>query len=92
MTEKQVGGSDFHYVLNNARNSATSIRNALSKFIETQPGPQTSAMLVAQMAVELSKITDAINVLEKIGAQEKKETQTTKTNWNHESCPGQSAG
>lgn len=72
MTQKQIGGYEFNYQVARIRNSSASIGEALLKIIENNPGPQTLYALVAKMAVENSTISNAINDIEKIGAQDKK--------------------
>lgn len=69
MTQKQIGGYGFRQECTDIRNSAAAIRTALSRIIEENPGPQTTAMLVAKMAIEVSKIANAVNLIEEIGKQ-----------------------
>jgi len=52
MTKKALGGYEFHSQCTNIRNSTIAIRHSLSRIIEENPGPQTTAMLVAKMANE----------------------------------------
>lgn len=71
MTDKQIGGYEFNSECVRIKNASNAIRNALNQIIETNPGPQTLYMLVAKMAVQVSTITDAVNIIEDIGKDAK---------------------
>jgi predicted transcriptional regulator len=72
MSKRQVGGYEFKYECTRIRSSSTAINQALTQILETNPGPQTMAMLVAKMAVENSTINSALTNIERIGNEEKK--------------------
>lgn len=71
MTEQAIGGYKFHNECVRIKNASSAIRNALTQILETNPGPQTLYMLVAKMAVQVSTITDAVNIIEDIGKDAK---------------------
>jgi hypothetical protein len=73
MSKTQPGGYEFNYELVRIRNAAKSINESLSKILHTNPGPQTIVALIAQAAVQIPIILDAISNIEKIGKQAKKE-------------------
>ena len=78
MSKTQVGGYEFNYELTRIRNAANTIRDALSRIIEENPGPQTIYALIAKSAVQIGIILDAISKIEEIGKRQKK--QRTQTN------------
>ena len=71
MTARRVGGYEFNYQCARIRSAAGELNQSLKKVIESNPGPQTMAMLMARMALEVAAIGEAINNLERIGTTEK---------------------
>jgi hypothetical protein len=67
MTKQQIGGYEFKNQCNEIRNSTSAIRKSLTRIIEENPGPQTTAVLIAKMALEVSNITNAVTNIEAIG-------------------------
>lgn len=72
-----MGGYEFNYELNRIRTAADNIRNALSKIVDGNPGPQTIFALIAQAALQITTILDAITKIEKIGKDTKKNRTKT---------------
>jgi predicted Zn-dependent protease len=54
-------------VIVRGRNALNEARDSLRRLIDEQPGPQTSAMLIARAAVRLGQIDQALNELDEIG-------------------------
>ena len=77
MSKTQVGDYEFNYELNRIRTAANNIRDALSKVLEGNPGPQTIIALIAKAALEITTILDAVTNIEKIGKETKKNRTTT---------------
>lgn len=73
MSKAQPGGYDFNQELVRIRNAAKAINESLSKILNNNPGPQTIVALIAQAAVQIPIILDAIQNIEKIGKQAKKQ-------------------
>ena len=72
MTDKPaVGGFLYNQVLVRGRNGTTSARQALRRLVEEQPGPQTTALLIAQAALALGEIEAVLNELHEIGRNAK---------------------
>ena len=76
MSKAQIGGYEFNAELARIRNAANTMRDALTKLLEGNPGPQTIAALVARMALQISIIFDAIGNIQKIGNNAKKDRTT----------------
>lgn len=72
MTDQSVGGKRFKDETLRIRRSANIANEALYKLMEGTPGPQTTAALVAQLAVQLGIIIDAAANLQSIGREEKR--------------------
>jgi len=66
MTQKQIGGYEFHYECTRIVNASSALRDDIGELIKN-PGPQTLSMLAAKMAVEVMHIVDAINKIKDIG-------------------------
>jgi len=73
MTKTQTGGYEFNQELVRIRNAANTIRESLSKILEGNPGPQTILALIAQAALQIPIILNAVANIEKIGKQTKKD-------------------
>ena len=72
MTMRGLGGSAFAQEITRGKNAATAIRMALEKIGEGC-GPQTLAVLVAKIAVNLAIIMEVLSALESIGRDAKAE-------------------
>lgn len=66
-----LGGSIWKAEIARARDAASAIRNALTRIIDEQPGPLTTAMLLAKSGLALSEVEAAITHLEQIGRKAK---------------------
>jgi len=66
-----VGKTIYHQALTRGRNGANAIRTALHRLADDQPGPQTTTLLVAKMALALIEIERALNELDEIGRKAK---------------------
>lgn len=72
MTDKPgIGKNIYNQAVVRGRNGAESARNALRRLLEEQPGPQTTAMLIAKAALALGEIEAALNELDAIGRNSK---------------------
>lgn len=72
MSKAQTGGYEFNYQISRIRNAANTIREALSRIVDENPGPQTIWALIAKSAVQIGIILDAVTEIEKIGKETKK--------------------
>lgn len=63
----QVGKAIYNETIGRGRVACIVARNALNTLLEESPGPQTTAMLIAKIAVQLGRIDEAITTLEQIG-------------------------
>lgn len=77
MSKPQTGGYEFNQELVRIRNAANTIRESLSKILENNPGPQTILALIAQAALQIPIILNAVANIEKIGKDTKKSRTTT---------------
>jgi len=73
MSKAQIGGYEFNQELVRIRNAANNIRESLSKILEGNPGPQTIIALIAQAALQIPIILNAVTNIEKIGKETKKD-------------------
>jgi len=80
MSKTQIGGYEFNQELVRIRNAANTIRESLSKILEGNPGPQTILALIAQTALQIPIILNAVSNIEKIG----KDAKTKRTPSNGE--------
>lgn len=71
MSKRQIGGYEFNAECASIRSSVEIIRRSLVRIIEENPGPQTTALLIARSTLELPNITNAINTIENIGKSQK---------------------
>lgn len=69
MTGRQAGGSAMRQELVRVRNAAGGIRSALERMDGC--GPQTLAVLISKVAVQLTVIFDALAELDHIGQDAK---------------------
>jgi len=68
MTDKPaIGKNVWDRALVDGRNATSAARQALDRLIDEQPGPQTTALLIAKVAVQLGKIEAVLNELDGIG-------------------------
>ena len=73
MSRAQPGGYEFNYELTRIRNAVKSINDNLLKILNEHPGPNTIIALAGQIATQLPVILDALQNIEKIGKQAKKQ-------------------
>lgn len=68
MTSKpELGKNSFNAELAKGRNASDSLRQALRRMVEEEPGPQTRAILMAKAALALSELEAVLNELDRIG-------------------------
>ena len=68
MTSKpEIGKNAYKEALARGRNAAHAARQALSRIVDEQPGPQTLALLIAKTALSLGQIEAVLNELDEIG-------------------------
>ena len=78
MTDKPaIGKNVWDAALVDGRNATNAARQALDRLIEEQPGPQTTALLIAKVALQLGKIEVVLNQLDEIGRNAKNGTKRT---------------
>jgi uncharacterized protein HemY len=78
MTDKPaIGKNVWDGALVDGRHATSAARQALDRLIEEQPGPQTTALLIAKVAVQLGKIEAVLNKLDEIGRNAKNGTKRT---------------
>jgi len=76
MTSKpQIGRNVFNEQLVRGRHATEDTRDALRRLIEDQPGPQTTALLIAKLALSISQIEAVLTELDKIGRDAKNGTK-----------------
>ena len=63
----ELGKNNYRQVLAQGRMAATSARESLRRIVEEQPGPQTTALLIARAGIQLGTITEVLNQLDEIG-------------------------
>lgn len=73
MSKAQTGGYEFNQEVVRIRNAANNIRDSLSKILEGNPGPQTILALIAQAALQIPIILNAVANIDKIGKETKKD-------------------
>lgn len=72
MTHKpQIGRNVYRDALVRGRNGTTVARRAMLRIVEENPGPQTTALLIAKAALALGEIEAALNELDEIGRNAK---------------------
>lgn len=71
MTRKQIGGYGFNSECASIRQSLETMRMALTRIIDENPGPQKTNVLIARAAMEIPKISNAVNNIEEIGKKAK---------------------
>lgn len=69
MTERKIGGYLYREQINRAENATRATRVALHQLIDTEPGPQRTAALVAKAAVAQMEILEALAELKAITGQ-----------------------
>ncbi len=78
MTHKpEVGRNVYNEVLVRGRNATNVARRALNTLLDEQPGPQSTALLIAKVSLSLAQIEAVLNELDKIGREAK---QTSRKN------------
>jgi len=66
-SKPELGKNAFNAELAKGRNASESLRQALRRVVEEDPGPQTRAILMAKAALALSELEAVLNELDKIG-------------------------
>jgi len=66
-----VGKNVYKDTLVKGRNANQAAREAMRRLIDEQPGPQTTALLIAKAALALGEIEAVLNELDKIGRNAK---------------------
>ena len=75
MTSKpEIGKNIYNEQLVRGRHATQDARDALRRLIEDQPGPQTTALLIAKVALSISQIEAVLHELDKIGRNAKNGT------------------
>ena len=72
MTKKKMGGYAWRQEIVRARNANRAARSALRRIAEETPGPRTLAMLLLKAANALGENLDALQELETIGTEARK--------------------
>ena len=76
MTSKpEIGKNIYNEQLVRGRHATQDARDALRRLIEDQPGPQTTALLIAKVALSISQIEAVLHELDKIGRNAKNGTK-----------------
>jgi hypothetical protein len=63
----QIGKNNWLQALAKGRMATTSARESLRRIVEEQPGPQTTALLIARAGLKLGEIGESFDELEEIG-------------------------
>jgi hypothetical protein len=72
MTDKPgLGKNVYKQALVRGRHAADDARKALRQLIDDQPGPNTTSLLIAKVALSISQIEAVLNELDEIGRQAK---------------------
>jgi hypothetical protein len=66
-----IGATVWNQTLVKGKNASRVIRQAARRIIEEQPGPQTTALLLARIGISVADIDEAFDELEKIGEKAK---------------------
>ena len=66
-----IGKNVFNEALVRGRIATNTASQALRRLLEEQPGPQTTALLIAKAALSLREIEAALNQLDEIGRHAK---------------------
>lgn len=69
----QVGRNAWNNALGRARVTSQRIHKVLEIFMDTNPGPETRAVLITKIALALMELGGVLDELEQIGRQAKKE-------------------
>lgn len=79
MTKPQIGGSEYNAELARIRRAANTFKESLQRILEGT-GPQAAAQLIAQMALQIGTIFDAVGNLERIGRDTRNERNKPEQN------------
>jgi hypothetical protein len=78
MSDKpEIGKNAYNQALVRGRNAANAARHALRRLLDEQPGPQTTALLIAKAALSIGEIESILNELDQIGRNAKNGTKRT---------------
>lgn len=66
MTKRSVGGYVFREQTTRIRNASRTTRESLQQLIESAPGPQQAARLMARATVAQTAILEAVQEIENI--------------------------
>lgn len=80
----EIGKTIFNQQLVRGWHASQDAREALRRLIDEQPGPQTTAMLIAKIALSVGQFEAVLNELDQIGREAKngskpKKQRTLKT-------------
>jgi len=76
MTDRpQIGKTVYNDQLIRGRHANEDARQALRRLIEEQPGPQTTALLLAKVALSIGQVEAVLNELDRIGREAKNGTK-----------------
>ena len=79
MTAKpQIGRNIFNEQVIRGRHASQEAREALRRLIEDQPGPQTTALLIAKVALSVGQLEAILNELDRIGREAKNASKPKK--------------
>lgn len=70
-TKPQIGRNLYNDAIQRVKAGTQVSRECLRRILNESPGPQTLAMLVAKIAVEIGHIEAAVNDLDEIGRNAK---------------------
>jgi hypothetical protein len=62
-----IGKNVYRQLVASARLAASCARESLRRIIEEQPGPQTTALLIARAGIKLGEISETLNELDELG-------------------------
>jgi hypothetical protein len=63
----EIGKNNYRQILAQTRMATSAARESLRRIVEEQPGPQTTALLIARAGIKLGEISEGLNQLEEIG-------------------------
>jgi thioredoxin-like negative regulator of GroEL len=67
-----IGRNVYNQAINRGRHAQSTARQALRRILDEQPGPQTTALLLAKAALALGEIEAILNELDEIGRNAKR--------------------
>lgn len=70
-TKPQLGRNIYQDAIFRAKDSLKNVRGNLKRIVNESPGPQTLAMLITKIALEIGNAEEAVRELEEIGRNAK---------------------